>query len=126
MSQRKTVVLVDDDEMVREVAARMLRRGGFDVAEFDTGADALAAIISSRPDIIITDYRMPGMTGGELLHAVHQRLNGSTPPALIVSGLPCEAHATCQELPHIVRQIVPKPFTLQQLTTAVQIALALQ
>lgn len=125
MNKKETIVLVDDDPTVRELSILVLERKGYDVLYFSTGADALATIIAACPDLIITDFHMPGMTGGELLHAVHKGLNGNTPPAIIVSALPHEAQATLNELPHIVREIVSKPFDPNDFTAAVQRALLL-
>src|SRR4029079_16056133 len=57
----ETVALVDDDDHVRRVAARALRKRGFNVIEAGSGATALQLLASSRVDLLVTDVVMPGM-----------------------------------------------------------------
>ena len=67
-SERKTVLIVDDEVLVRMVGADMMTDLGFEVLEADSGEAALR-IIENRPDIdlLLTDIRMPGMDGVELV-----------------------------------------------------------
>jgi len=73
------VLVVDDDEDVAETIERTLRRAGHTVAVAHRGADALQMARQSRPDLVVLDIMMPGMTafkpavryalcGGALLH----------------------------------------------------------
>lgn len=68
----KSVLVVDDKEMMRDSVAVTLQRAGFDVAWAESGQAALLASAQKRPDVIVTDMRMPGMTGLELLERVRQ------------------------------------------------------
>ncbi|HLE60694.1 MAG TPA: sigma-54 dependent transcriptional regulator, partial [Thermoanaerobaculaceae bacterium] len=62
------VVLVDDDDGSRAAMAAGLRRVGYEVAEFDAGEPALAALeAGEHADVVITDVRMPGMDGYEVV-----------------------------------------------------------
>ncbi|RMG46865.1 MAG: sigma-54-dependent Fis family transcriptional regulator [Acidobacteria bacterium] len=65
------IVLVDDDDRNRDAMEKALRRGGYEVASFGDGAEALA-YVRNHPDVelIVTDLRMPGMDGLELLRRV--------------------------------------------------------
>ena len=60
-----TALIVDDEDAVRRVMARMLRRIGFDVAETENGPDALAWLERHRDEVglVVLDLRMPGMDG---------------------------------------------------------------
>ena len=65
------VVLVDDDDGSRAAMATGLRRVGYEVAEFDAGERALAALeAGEQVDVLITDVRMPGMNGYEVVRRV--------------------------------------------------------
>lgn len=66
-----SVLVVDDDERVRRLTARMLREFGYTTTEADSGAEALA-ILAHRPDIqvVVTDLVMPGIHGIELAERV--------------------------------------------------------
>ena len=65
------VLLVDDDASLREVLTFALEEIGHDVEAHGDGASALAAITSSPPEIVITDLKMPGLDGMEVLRRVH-------------------------------------------------------
>jgi PAS domain S-box-containing protein len=81
----KRILLVDDDEPVREVTANMLRTIGGEVIERGSGAAALELILAGeRFDLMVVDFAMPGMNGAELVAAVETRRPGL--PALFVTG----------------------------------------
>jgi signal transduction histidine kinase/CheY-like chemotaxis protein len=63
---RGRVLLVDDDEGVRRLTERMLRRAGYDVITASTGPDALSIARSEKLDLLLTDMVMPGMSGRDL------------------------------------------------------------
>lgn len=65
------VWLVDDDASIRWVLERALRQGGMAPTAFDHADSALAALRSARPDVLITDIRMPGRSGLDLLTEIH-------------------------------------------------------
>lgn len=62
----KRVLLVDDEAHILHVVALKLRSAGFDVHTASDGEEGLDAAIDLQPDLIITDYQMPFMTGLEL------------------------------------------------------------
>ncbi len=66
------ILVVDDKEMMRDSVATTLERAGFEVLRATDGASALAQITQRRPDAVVTDMRMPTMTGIELLEKVRQ------------------------------------------------------
>jgi CheY-like chemotaxis protein len=81
----KTILFVEDDEDLLQVACRILRAHGYRVVEAGNGLEALE--LTEReglPDLIVTDLVMPGMTGIELLHRLEER--GGLPPVLLTSG----------------------------------------
>jgi CheY-like chemotaxis protein len=63
-----TVLVVDDQEMLRRLMCKTLETAGFRVLAADNGENALSVFRSAEPpvDLLVTDYRMPGMTGLEL------------------------------------------------------------
>ena len=70
MSQ--TILVVDDDASNRVTLERILNREGYDVAHAEAGREALAFLRENRVDLVITDLKMPGLTGIDLLKAVGQ------------------------------------------------------
>jgi len=67
------VLLVDDEALVLSSLRRLLRRADFDVATATSGPEALDALEKAEFDVIVSDYKMPGMTGIEFLRAVAPR-----------------------------------------------------
>lgn len=63
-----TVLVVDDQEVVRRLLCKTLERAGFRVLEASNGCDAFSLFHGAEPpvDLLVTDYRMPGITGLEL------------------------------------------------------------
>ncbi len=73
MASGLTVVIVDDEEIVRISTADDLRDKGYEVIEFDNGPDALAFLEHHPVDVVISDIKMPIMDGLELLSAIKSR-----------------------------------------------------
>ncbi|MEO4000967.1 sigma-54 dependent transcriptional regulator [Mesorhizobium sp. CAU 1732] len=67
MSQKADVLFVDDDPAMRQSVEQFLRLAGFNLTAIDSGADALARLSANFPGILVTDLKMPGMTGAQLL-----------------------------------------------------------
>jgi two-component system, NtrC family, nitrogen regulation response regulator GlnG len=72
MSGPNRVWVVDDDSSIRWVLERALKKAGTDVRSFASAADALEALRGDSPHAIITDVRMPGMDGIDLLSTIRQ------------------------------------------------------
>jgi CheY-like chemotaxis protein len=68
--ERFTILVIDDDELVREMVVELLEAEGHRVLSAASGEDGLATVRAVRPDLILVDHHMPGMTG----HEVIQRL----------------------------------------------------
>ena len=107
-----TILLVDDEELVRMGAAEMLSDLGYVVLEAGSGAEAMRIVEGGEPiEVLVTDYLMPGMNGGELIEAARRRRPEL--PALIVSG-----YASVEGLPRDV-PVLAKPFRHDQFAAQV-------
>ena len=78
------LLLVDDEEDFRRATSAALGRRGFTVTEAADGFEALNAIQSDRPDIVLLDLKMPGMSGIETLKVI--RKQDATLPVIILTG----------------------------------------
>ena len=82
---RVRVLLVDDEPVVREILAAQLRNEGFDVAEAEDGAGALAVLDRGEAvDLLVSDLAMPGLDGVELTREARRRRSGL--PAILPTG----------------------------------------
>jgi CheY-like chemotaxis protein len=83
--RRLSVLLVDDEDLVRTGTAEMLRDIGHEVHEASGGAKALGLLAAGTPiDVVVTDYMMPRMNGAELASQVKAR--NAAMPVMIVTG----------------------------------------
>ena len=79
----KRVLVVDDEPMVREVLAKYLERDGFRVWSAADGLEARAVLASVRPDLVVLDVMLPGVTGLGLLAELRQ--DGDVPVILLTA-----------------------------------------
>lgn len=79
-------LVVEDDQLQREILAWHVKEAGYAVVEAEGGLEALDALRMSRPDVMITDIKMPGMDGIELLTRFKEAFGGKPPPAIAVTG----------------------------------------
>ena len=111
--QLREILLVDDEEDVRFLMGRMLRKAG--VPEVETaagGAEALARLGSgSLPDLVILDQNMPGMSGAETMERIRSRFPDL--PILFSSGQPDLENWERLRQPGVA--VIAKPFTLEEI-----------
>ncbi len=81
---RPRVLVVDDDKAVRESLRRSLEFNGYDVALAGDGAEALAGIATSQPDVVVMDVMMPRLDGLETTRAM--RSAGHDVPILVLTA----------------------------------------
>jgi DNA-binding NtrC family response regulator len=124
VSDKGRILLVDDEPNLRKVLGALLQQEGYEVLAEADGASALARIRSAPPDsfdIVITDLRMPGMDGMELLRAL-----GREEPGLPVVLL--TAHGTVDTAVEAVKlgalDFLEKPFDRDQINQVVAKAVA--
>jgi CheY-like chemotaxis protein len=113
------ILVVDDDNAVREVTAALLRALGYDVREAGSGGGALEVLESDTGfDLMVIDFAMPGMSGAEL--ARHVRGKQPTLPMIFVTGFADRKAMAGVHDGHIVS----KPFINGELADKVRLALA--
>ncbi len=111
MAKSLNVWLVDDDASIRWVLERALRQGGMSPTAFEDADAALSALRRDRPDVLITDIRMPGASGLELLTEIRD-----THPELPVIVM--TAHSDLDSAVAAYQggafEYLPKPFDIDQ------------
>src|ERR1017187_6263630 len=110
LSSVSTVLVVDDEAAIREVAHRVLTSAGYQVETAATGHEALGLLADPEltADLILTDIVMPGMTGAAL--AAQARAIRRGLPVLFMSGYEQQG-ATAEGWPDPAAQIIGKPFS---------------
>ncbi len=72
MTSQERVLIVDDEEQMRELLAKVLEKNGYQVAAAGDGAQALALLEKEPVDLVVTDVRMPGLGGMEALKSIKE------------------------------------------------------
>lgn len=112
-SESVSVLVVDDEEMVRSTVTRLLSLNGHDVDRASSGAEALRMFAENDYDIVFTDFGMPEMTGAELA----RKLDEQAPdlPVILLTGY-TETEKAVKE----VDGILSKPFKRDELEATIQ------
>jgi PAS domain S-box-containing protein len=114
-----SVLVIDDDPDVRGFIVETLEEQGYEVRQASDGRTALAELERSRPDLVILDFIMPGMSGAEVASRIRAEVPGQ--PILFVSGY-SETEAVKRTAPDV--PLLTKPFRADALHKAVRGALA--
>jgi PAS domain S-box-containing protein len=113
------ILLVDDEEAIRRVAARFFTRRGHVVDVASDGAEALSMIGRQSYDVILTDLRMPGMSGEVLLQTLQERdPDAARRVALMTGHVARDDEALAVRFPGV--PVLEKPFSLPDLQRHVE------
>ncbi|WP_263909907.1 response regulator [Achromobacter sp. 79A6] len=101
----KKILLVDDQPTLVALMGEFLSDEGYAVTTHTDGLTALQQMLDLRPDLVITDFSMPGMDGGALLTAMRENAYLSETPVLVLSGRPeYEIAAACGDRATLMRK----------------------
>jgi CheY-like chemotaxis protein len=120
MSERESLVLVVDDEVhILHVVSMKLRNAGYTVITAEDGEEALELAVSRSPDLIITDYQMPYMTGLELCMALKKHATTRHMPAIMLTARGFNLAREYLDQTNIAG-VLSKPFSPREILTRVQ------
>ncbi|HEY3067799.1 MAG TPA: response regulator [Methylomirabilota bacterium] len=110
------IVVVDDEQPIMQFCVNVLERGGHSVEGFTRPEDALTKLAAQPADLLLVDYKMPGLTGFEVIRRARQ-----LQPAL--AAMMITGHGTRDVLEEATRTpvngLLLKPFTVDELSRAV-------
>jgi two-component system chemotaxis response regulator CheY len=116
----RVVLVVEDDESIRNVITDVLEDRGFRVLGARNGADALNQLNGTRPDVMVLDLLMPVMHGWDFMEAYADRTGGDAIPIVVVSVNPALPRSFNR---FGVHSVVRKPFDVDELAESVEAAL---
>lgn len=116
----KHVLVVDDEVSICEILAQFLRKKGYSVSTARNGEDALGILNSSAVDLVVTDIKMPGITGVDLLKYIKE--NQQSTPVLITTGFPT-LDTAIEALKLGAFDYLTKPFHLEEIGEKVRRAI---
>lgn len=120
--QVPTILFAEDDQLVREVTTEALREAGYNVVEAPDGEAAFQQLAMVRPDLILSDVRMPHLTGFELLQRVRRDPSFNPIPFIIMSAK-AETSDQRQGMSLGADDYVTKPFLPEDLLNTIRVRL---
>jgi two-component system response regulator FixJ len=121
VTSARLVHVIDDDDAVRDSIAFLLEAAGFEVKAYDSGSRFFEQFTGVEGGCVLTDVRMPGLTGLELVAKL--RAKGSTLPIVVITGHADVALAV-EAMKAGVEDFIEKPFDDVVLVKSVESALA--
>jgi two-component system alkaline phosphatase synthesis response regulator PhoP len=117
-ADNKKILVADDESHILHVVSLKLRNAGFNVLTARDGQEALELAQQEHPDLIITDYHMPQLSGLELCQRLKQDPRTTGIPAIMLTarGYHLEPHDTQESG---ILRMLSKPFSPRQLLTTV-------
>jgi DNA-binding NtrC family response regulator len=120
MTPHERILVVDDEEQMRDLLVKVLERKGYQVSVCGNGADALAFLEREPADLVVTDVRMPGLSGMEALRAIKE-LN----PEIVVIIM--TAFGSIDQAVQAVKEgaydYINKPFKIDEMLLTIEKAL---
>ena len=114
VERKRLVVVADDNADIRTLVTRRLARRGYDVETARDGQEALALILSRRPDAAVLDWLMPNMQGHELARALKDNPETSSIPLLMLTARAAEGDIE-RGFENGVDEYLTKPFEIEEL-----------
>jgi CheY-like chemotaxis protein len=81
------IMIVDDDDVYRSILVRVVEKAGMRAVECECGDEALQKLRTHKPDLMLVDQEMPGLTGLELLHRVRAEAYSVAIPVIMLTGV---------------------------------------
>ncbi len=119
MTRQPLILVVDDETHIVHVVSLKLKNAGYDILTASDGEEALALVLEHQPDLVITDYQMPYMTGLELCMELKSRDKTSGIPALMLTARGFSLPPESLQQTNIVG-VLSKPFSPREVLTKVQ------
>jgi CheY-like chemotaxis protein len=110
-----TILLVEDEEPIRQFIGELLEGEGYDVVTADHGAQALGLVESARPGLVVTDLMMPIMNGAELCRRLKHDAATQSVPVIVMSAADRAQANGCG-----ADAFLKKPFELETLLELVE------
>ncbi len=109
------ILLVDDDEWIRDSLSLFFEAEGCNLLAFETAEEAIEVVKQQSYNIVISDYKLPGMDGLEFLRRVKEKQPNAF-EILITAYANCEIVKEAEMMG--IKDIIPKPFTSEDVETS--------
>jgi len=115
----KTILIADDETHILNVLSIKLKNAGYNIITAEDGTEAYSLASEQLPDLVITDYQMPGLSGLELCSKLKCDPNTSNVSAILLTARGFSISEEDMRLGNI-REVITKPFSPRQVLSKVQ------
>ncbi|MGI9055254.1 MAG: response regulator [Pyrinomonadaceae bacterium] len=113
-SDKKTILLAEDDDSMRRLLEVILKKNDFEIIAAEDGLQAMKLAFENRIDAVVADAIMPGLTGYDLCRMLKKRADKKDVPVIILSGLgtnesesaKCSADAFLSKTPRLKDELI--------------------
>ena len=112
-SNSTKLLVIDDDKAVLRVLVKILFKYGYDADTAETGTEGMRKIESVKYDLVLTDIKMPGISGTEVANEIKQ-IKGNRFPVIGISGTPWLGKNT------LLDEVLIKPFFIKELMNMIK------
>ncbi len=121
MSHPKLIMIVDDEEVIRDVLSSFLMKKGYETIPVEDGLSAVKNAKERKPDLILLDIKMPGINGLETCQMLKQTLQTNPPTGIIVvTGYDSDENIDKSYSSGAI-DVIRKPFDLDDINRRVKI-----
>ena len=112
------ILLIDDEKVIRDVASEILKGSGYHVETECCGEDGFQRLLLEPFDLVITDIKMPGLSGIQLIKMIRERVSSELPVIVITGNGTVDT--AIETMAHGTQGFVVKPFTPEKMSKTVQ------
>lgn len=121
MAEPASILIADDDAVIRRMYTIMLERAGYEVTCVADGQAVLVQIARRMPDLLVLDYMMPYVNGLEVLNQLARKPETASLPVLLISAALTEPDLAAQPMArHMQVELAPKPVAMSDLVARVE------
>lgn len=114
---QKTILIVEDDEGILETLCYILEDSGFHIIQADDGEEFIEKINKNNVDLILLDYWVPQLNGGDIIKKLRAKKKTKQTPIIVISA---SQHIKDEALRLGANDFIPKPFDIDQLVNTVR------
>jgi len=117
MDDKEKILIIDDEEIVRDSCIQILAKGNYEIATAENGDEGLDLLDEFQPDLALVDLKMPGLSGYEVLDRIHEY--DSTIVTVVITGF-ATVDSAVESMKKGTYDFLPKPFKPDELRLIVQ------
>ena len=117
MADQEKILIIDDEEIVRDSCIQILAKGNYKIVTAQNGEEGLEILESFKPDLALVDLKMPGLSGYEVLERIHEY--DPTIVTIVITGF-ATVDAAVESMKKGTYDFLPKPFKPDELRLIVQ------